>query len=107
VILFLAGSEFLKNFNHLPHLLLMAVVLEHEKRVGQIVRFLEEVSANKRYGNCEKCAEFKKQVFREEWDMIRCTHCGKLMMSGAFDRHCWGVYYREGYRPNGKRERRR
>jgi hypothetical protein len=24
-----------------------AVVLEHEKRVGQIVRFLEEVSANK------------------------------------------------------------
>jgi hypothetical protein len=55
---------------------------------------------------CEKDAEFKKQVFDEESGMIRCAHCNKLMMPGAFDKHCWSIYYREGFRPNGRRERR-
>jgi hypothetical protein len=56
---------------------------------------------------CEKCAEFKKQVLDEESGMVRCAHCNKLMLPGAFDRHGWSVYYREGYKPNGKRKRKR
>lgn len=58
---------------------------------------------------CEPCEEFAKEKFREKYlerDEIVCLHCGGAFTPGAFDRHRWRIYYRQGEPPHGKRRRR-
>ena len=53
---------------------------------------------------CEPCEEYENQKHRELYGYL-CTHCKSIMLAGAFDRHKWQVYYREGYHPRSRRVR--
>jgi len=51
---------------------------------------------------CERHQEHQRDLFREE-HMVSCSMCGDMMLIGAFDRHQWRHYYRDGERPHGNR----
>lgn len=53
---------------------------------------------------CDKCEEHARDRHREANGRF-CTHCGKTMLAGAFDRHKWQIYYREGWHPRARRVR--
>jgi len=51
---------------------------------------------------CDACEEYTHMV-QHEISEVQCSHCGLMMMPGAFDRHRWTIYYRNGEKPTGKR----
>ncbi len=58
---------------------------------------------------CEPCAEFAREKFREKYlerEEIVCAHCGAVFTPGAFEKHRWRIYYRQGEPPRGQRRRR-
>ena len=54
--------------------------------------------------HCDPCREFKKQLHREDRELI-CLHCGQLFMPGSFDQHRWRIYYRDRFFPRSARRR--
>ena len=54
--------------------------------------------------HCPSCEEFVNQVRLEDYGVF-CTHCGRTMLAGAFEKHSWQILYRERFHPRGRRVR--